>query len=363
MNSTASLPVAGPAQAYDPPLEEPMRAELPADFAAPFRARRLSAAGARVLVEGAVRVGDVAAVVLSGAAVAAWRFAGIDMPPSASAALIVGCLLTPNLLPLFGLYRSERLGQLAFQIPRVLGAWATTMAALIAVLFAMKLTDEVSRLMIAVWFMAGAVALVGARLATRLALARTAAATALTRQVAVVGLGEHLVETIARLATADPAIRVSAILDLDGSLLGRWPDGVVPLHGFADLERRAEAGTSRSDPAGPARPLQRPAGPHLAQPAPSDHRRQLGPRAAGRPRARAGRRPGRRRADGPPARAPARRLAVAWKASRTECWRPAPDLDGARLRLDRPGGDARHARALSSTASAGTAFRASRSRC
>ena len=97
--------------------------------------------------------------------------------------------------------------------------------------------------MIAVWFVAGAVALVGARLATRLALARTAAATALTRQVAVVGLGEHLVETIARLATADPAIRVSAILDLDGSLLGRWPDGVVPLHGFADLERRAEAGT------------------------------------------------------------------------------------------------------------------------
>ena len=51
-------------------------------------------------------------------------------------------------LPLFGLYRAERLAALTFQVPRVLTAWTTIMAALIAVLFAMKLTDEVSRLWI-----------------------------------------------------------------------------------------------------------------------------------------------------------------------------------------------------------------------
>ena len=289
-----------------------MRAELPADFAAPFRARRLSAAGARVLVEGAVRVGDVAAVVLAGAAVAAWRFAGIDMPPSASAALIVGCLLTPNLLPLFGLYRSERLGQLAFQIPRVLGAWATTMAALIAVLFAMKLTDEVSRLMIAVWFVAGAVALVGARLATRLALARTAAATALTRQVAVVGLGEHLVGD-----HRPPRHRRSCHSRQRHPRPGRLARSAAgptawcrctasPISSAAPRPARSTRSCWPCPPA-PATCCDR----TLRNLRHLDHRRQLGPRAAGRPRARAGRGPGRRRADGPPARAPARRLALA----------------------------------------------------
>lgn len=224
------------------PPETFMRAELPIEIAAEFRGRRLSAAGARVLVEGAVRAGDVLAVVLAGAIVAAWRFQAETMPASVSAALLVGCLLAPNILPLFGLYRAERLGALAFQVPRVLAAWTTIMAALIAVLFAMKLTDEVSRLWILLWFAAGAVALVAARIVTRLALARSGTASAMTRQVAVVGLGEHLVETVARLAEADPALRVAAILDLDGSLLGRWPAGVLALRGFADLERRAGAG-------------------------------------------------------------------------------------------------------------------------
>ncbi|MFZ1426012.1 MAG: hypothetical protein WAS21_04510, partial [Geminicoccaceae bacterium] len=209
--------------------EEFMRAELPIEAAVEFRGRRLSAAGARVLVEGAVRAGDVLAVVLAGVIVAVWRFQAETMPPSVSAALLVGCLLAPNILPLFGLYRAERLGVLAFQIPRVLAAWTTIMAALIAVLFAMKLTDDVSRLWILLWFAAGAVSLVAARIVTRLALARSGTASAMTRQVAVVGLGEHLVETVARLTEADPALRVAAILDLDGSLLGRWPAGVLAL--------------------------------------------------------------------------------------------------------------------------------------
>ncbi len=167
---------------------------------------------------------------------------GLAMPDPALAALIIGCLLAANILPRFCDYHGARLVALGWQLPRLLAGWALTMAALIAVLFALKFAEDVSRLWVGTWFVGGAVALVTNRIVLKFAFVRGFAARALTRDVAVVGLGEHLARTIARLTGADPTLRVALALDLDGSLDGRWPSGVTALQGFADLERRVAGG-------------------------------------------------------------------------------------------------------------------------
>ena len=222
-----------------------MRAELPGSLIAAARGHRVSAARARALAEGLVRVGDVLAVAIAGGLVAWWRF-GTEMPPSAMTALLLGCVLAPQVLPWFCDYAGGRLVGLGWQIPRLLAGWAATVALVIAFLYAIKLAGDVSRLWVGFWFVTGAVALVGARLAVRLALGEEVVARALTRRLAVIGMGEQLHRALGRLVAPDPAgqpiARVAMILDLDGSLDGRWPRGVSSLQGFGDLEEKVQAG-------------------------------------------------------------------------------------------------------------------------
>ena len=224
-----------------------MRAELPVSLAPAAAAAisRVSASRARALVEGLVRIGDVLAVAVAGAAVAWWRF-DAGMPPSALTALLLGCLLTPQVLPWFCDYAAGRLVGLGWQIPRLLAGWAATIALVIAFLYAIKVAGDVSRLWVGFWFVTGAATLVGTRLAIRLALGEALVARALTRRIAVIGMGEQLVRTVERLAAPDPAghpaARVAKILDLDGSLEGRWPRGIASLRGFAELEEKVQAG-------------------------------------------------------------------------------------------------------------------------
>jgi putative colanic acid biosynthesis UDP-glucose lipid carrier transferase len=220
-----------------------MHAHLPLIATAAARNRHLSSAGARALAEGMVRIADLAALGLSGVTMILWRFAGEQVPAVAVTALLLGLLLAAHILQLFRLYRVEQLCSLGVQLPRVLAGWAVTVAVLLAVLYSFKVAQDLSRLWIGSWFLAGAAALLAVRVAVRLVLPRRAIAGTLVRRVAVVGLGEHLPATLRRLAAAGPALQPAAALDLDGSLLGRWPRGIVPLHGFADLEQRVYAGT------------------------------------------------------------------------------------------------------------------------
>jgi putative colanic acid biosysnthesis UDP-glucose lipid carrier transferase len=149
-------------------------------------------------------------------------------------------------LPWFCDYAGGRLLGLGWQIPRLLAGWAATIALVIAFLYAIKIAGDVSRLWVGFWFLGGAATLVGTRFAVRLALGEQVVARALTRRLAVIGMGEQLFRTVGRLAAPDPAgdptARVAMILDLDGSLQGRWPRGVATLDGFADLEEKVQAG-------------------------------------------------------------------------------------------------------------------------
>ena len=218
-----------------------MQAELPALAAV---RPQLSPASLRALIELLVRVGDVAAIAAAGVAVGWWRFADAP-PPSAAITFLTVCLLAPQILAWCCDYRGSRLLAPGVQLPRLLAGWLATIGIAIACLFALKLADDVSRLWLGVWFVAGAVALLLVRLGLRLALGETLVARALSQRLAVIGLGEQLPRTIERLANqgiAGPMARVACVLDLDGTLEGRWPRGVQRLTGFAELEARARAG-------------------------------------------------------------------------------------------------------------------------
>ena len=88
---------------------------------------------------------------VAGAAVAWWRF-DAGMPPSALTALLLGCVLTPQVLPWFCDYAGGRLVGLGWQIPRLLAGWAATIALVIAFLYAIKAAGDVSRLWVGFWF-------------------------------------------------------------------------------------------------------------------------------------------------------------------------------------------------------------------
>jgi putative colanic acid biosynthesis UDP-glucose lipid carrier transferase len=215
---------------------------MQAEGCTPVRSRRVSAAGLRNLVEGLLRASDVVVIGTAGIAAAAWRFGSVPMPEAMFTALILGTLLAANTLPLCQTYRADRLPTATFQLPRALLGWALTVPMLLSIFFAMKVSEEISRLWVGAWFLIGACGLVLVRIGARIALGNADTARSLVWQVAVVGLGEQLTATLHRFDAADGNARVAAVLDMDGALNGRWPAGVEPLHSLADLEERIFAG-------------------------------------------------------------------------------------------------------------------------
>jgi putative colanic acid biosynthesis UDP-glucose lipid carrier transferase len=58
----------------------------------------------------------------------------------------------------------------------------------------------------------------------------------------VVGAGDQLAELLCRLAATAAGLKVTAVLDLDGTLAGRWPAGAATLHRLPDLAERVYRG-------------------------------------------------------------------------------------------------------------------------
>src|SRR5690349_14610684 len=100
--------------------------------------RRRSGANGRTVAEALVRLGDIGVVALSGLLAAQLRFPGADQPDIVTAALLTGVLLGGCIFALLRLYDAERLPQLAHQMPRILGGWVITIAAVLAVLYSLK---------------------------------------------------------------------------------------------------------------------------------------------------------------------------------------------------------------------------------
>jgi Undecaprenyl-phosphate glucose phosphotransferase len=221
---------------------------MPADLPFPGtdlssrRRRHLSATGSRALVQDGVRALDIIGIGLAGLSTSWWRFDSEPAPNAIGAALLTGTLLAANILPLLQIYRIKHLRTLTFQLPRVLLGWTLAIGIMISVLYTLKMTDSVSRLWLATWFLAGSITLLTTRLGIQWVLNRSALRLSLIPRIAVVGFGEQYTSTILKLSGAEPAGTIAAALDLAGPQDSRRPSTVACVQDFGDLEKWVRAG-------------------------------------------------------------------------------------------------------------------------
>ncbi|MFZ1425798.1 MAG: undecaprenyl-phosphate glucose phosphotransferase [Geminicoccaceae bacterium] len=204
--------------------------------------QRLSAAGWRALAGDLARVADLAAIALAGCIVTASSAA--RAPEATGATLIIGCLLAANILPFAQAYMIDHLLRPGSGIARASLGWLMTIVAVTAVLFALKLSDQVPRLWLGAWFAGGVVTLAGTRLALAWAWNRGETASVMVRRIAVVGLGDRLHSVVRQLGVADKGVRVVAALDLDDAPGRAWPSAsaVKTLASSRHLEAEVLAG-------------------------------------------------------------------------------------------------------------------------
>ena len=179
------------------------------------------------VVVGLLRVADALIVLIAAIAAYLTRFHNLD--EFGTLELYGGMLalvLTTNILQLAGLYQFNQLTNLFGQSGRLLLAWAAVMLSLLALGFMTKapLVDT-SRLWVGLWFVYGFFGLFTTRMLLKHQIKRWQAGGRLTRNLVVVGAGEHgqrLIEHLAR--HGDHAERIIGVFD---DRHGRVPDYVA----------------------------------------------------------------------------------------------------------------------------------------
>jgi Undecaprenyl-phosphate glucose phosphotransferase len=209
------------------------RPESGAPVGAHARIRRFRYQGSDWLspsvVVGLLRVADGAVVLL--AASAAWISRFYDDPTKdlgvEAYATVLAVVLTIHILQAAGLYSFNQLTNLSGQVGRLLLAWAAVMLSLLALGFMTKMNREIaeiSRLWVGLWFVYGFFGLFTVRLVLKHRIKRWQAGGRLTRNLVVVGAGEHgqrLIEHLTRHGAA--AERIIGVFD---DRHGRVPDYV-----------------------------------------------------------------------------------------------------------------------------------------
>jgi Undecaprenyl-phosphate glucose phosphotransferase len=147
--------------------------------------------------------------------------------------IVVAVLLTANIFQVAGLYSFDRLTTVFAQAGRLLVAWVTVIMALLALGFATKTLAEASRLWVGFWFVYGFGGMMIARFLLKRQLQRWQRGGRLTRNVVVVGAGEHGQRLIDHLLRADSGVRLIGLFD---DRAARVPDDVkgFPVLGTLD---------------------------------------------------------------------------------------------------------------------------------
>lgn len=204
-----------------------MHAELPILPMKLSTTRHLSVNGYRALIEGVVRLADLAG--LTGAAILTtyWRFGDQTVPDTVFTSSILGCLLAVKLLAVCKMYSTEKLRSLRKSIPETILGWSGAVMILIVVLFIFKTTEDLSRLWLGVWYLGGAIVLLAIRIVTSLILNRIRIVDALLPRVLVIGTRERLEAAVDCLVSGNSTIRVHAAVGIDHMLTVHQPSGEV----------------------------------------------------------------------------------------------------------------------------------------
>ena len=193
------------------------------------------------VVIGLLRVADAVIVLL--AASAAWITRFHDDPTKdlgvEAYATVLAVLLTIHILQSAGLYNFSQLTNLFGQVGRLLLAWAAVMLSLLALGFITKMNWEIaetSRLWVGLWFIYGFFGLFTARMMLKHQIQRWQAGGRLTRNLVVVGAGEHgqrLIEHLTR--HGNTAERVIGVFDDRHSRVPEYVSGFPVLGSVNDL--------------------------------------------------------------------------------------------------------------------------------
>jgi Undecaprenyl-phosphate glucose phosphotransferase len=132
---------------------------------------------------------------LSVSSLVVWSlYIGIEAPTTIDryvAATALGTSLAVVIQYLNGQYMQSRLVSLKRQVPRMLLWWGVTLTLMVQLAFALKVTEQFSRVWLFSWFFSGAVLMILSRIATARLLEKFAAAGYVGERIAIYGAGER----------------------------------------------------------------------------------------------------------------------------------------------------------------------------
>ena len=183
-----------------------------ADLHAADRSSVISPAVVRGLVRGA----DFAVVVLLGFAIAYGYVDEVDTvsrPLYLESVLLTGFALVAS-FQLLGLYTLRVFSSFVDKLPAMVLGWSLAFVALVASVFFLKMSSDVSRVWLATWYTAGIFALVAERFATAWVVHGWARTGRLFQRAVIYGAGEVTEDVIAKLeADTDSIVRIAGIFD------------------------------------------------------------------------------------------------------------------------------------------------------
>ncbi|MCE2509409.1 MAG: undecaprenyl-phosphate glucose phosphotransferase [Alphaproteobacteria bacterium] len=156
---------------------------------APQSSRRIST-DLQTFLAGFLRIGDVAAVVVTGILAYRIRELDFDLPGAYQVALALGALLTLNYFHFARLYRFANLAAPIQQFGRLAVTWIIVIVTLIFVAYFTKTSEEYSRIWVVLWFSLSFAGFLCLRFFSTLLIRRWQKTGQLTLNLAIVGANE-----------------------------------------------------------------------------------------------------------------------------------------------------------------------------
>ena len=208
----------------------PMSLHVPrlADFSFADRSRLVSPAVLGFLV----RAFEAILIVAAGRAVAYSYVDAADIENSSLYGLALCCtsFAAVTTFSVLGLYTTQAMTSPLRHLPRLIVGWTLALGLLVLAVFFFKVGPEFSRVWLALWFAAGATALVTNRLILALMTRRLVKHGRLTRRAVIYGGGASAERLIARLeADSESDIRICGVFDdrgadRSGTLIAGYPN-------------------------------------------------------------------------------------------------------------------------------------------
>ena len=192
-----------------------------------------------VVMRGLVRLADFVIVAVLGLAIAHTYIneTGVLQTPRYVLAAPLVALAAVAIFELLDLYSLRVFASFVRQMPRIVLGWSIAFVALVAGVFFLKMGADVSRVWLATWYFAAAVALVGERLIVAWTIRSWAKSGRLYQRAVIYGAGAVTEDLIAQLeADTDSIIRIAGIFDdRDDDRAPRQIAGYPRLGGLSDL--------------------------------------------------------------------------------------------------------------------------------